>query len=439
MSASSVLELRDFGVAFGPRTVLDAITLDVPASGCTVLLGPSGTGKSTLLRTLAGHNAANPEVRAWGSAIYAGLPASGEHRPALVAQHAKLLVASVLENLVYRLPGRAARTQRMQLEAVAAFITECAQPWLFDCLQAPVVERPLVQQRAIAILREAIAAPELLMVDEPTAGLRPEEARTIVDLLAMLAQRRALLVVLHNLREAQELASHIVLIAGGKLQEAGDVQSFFDAPRTESGRLFLASGSCPEPGSEPVPRGDAAPAATSAPSASRGPRGFAWLLPGRLAGTPWPGLIHGLDYDMRLLADIGVTQLVALTEERFDPGWAAPYGIGCLAHPMPDMQAPGLSQALAICRDIDAMLQGGEVIAVHCRAGLGRTGTVLAAYWLWRSAGKADALSALEHVRRIEPGWVQSQPQVRFLEEFARRLASGDIGPRWEVEFDGHA
>jgi atypical dual specificity phosphatase len=194
--------------------------------------------------------------------------------------------------------------------------------------------------------------------------------------------------------------------------------------------------SMPEPAAEPVPRRDRASHAVSAPSAACGPRGFAWLLPGRLAGTPWPGLIHGLDYDMRLLADIGVTQLVALTEERFDPGWATPYGIGCLSHPMPDMHAPGLSQAFAICRDIDAMLQAGEVVAVHCRAGLGRTGTVLAAYWLWRGAGRIDALSALEHVRRAEPGWVQSQRQVRFLEEFAQRLAAGQIGPIEEVEID---
>jgi atypical dual specificity phosphatase len=439
MSPPAVLELRGFGVAFGPRSVLDSITFDVPASGCTVLLGPSGTGKSTLLRTLAGHNSANPEVHAWGTAVYAGKPCGGEHRPALVAQNSKLLVASVLENLVCRLPGRSARTQRMQLDVLAPFVTQCGQQWLFDCLQAPVVERPLVQQRVIAILREAIAAPELLMVDEPTADLRPEEARTILDMLAALAKRQALLVVLHNLREVRELASRIALIAGGKLQEDTDVQSFFEAPQTESGRLFLATGSCPEPSGEAVPRPDADSLAASAPSAACGPRGFAWLLPGRLAGTPWPGLIHGPDYDLRLLADIGVTQLICLTEEKFDRDWAAQYGIGCLAHPMPDMQAPSLSQALAICRDIDAMLQAGQVIAVHCRAGLGRTGTVLAAYWLWRGSGKIDALSALEHVRRVEQGWVQSQRQVRFLEEFAQRLTAGEIGPTMEMEFDGNA
>ncbi|MGZ5179544.1 MAG: phosphatase domain-containing putative toxin [Ramlibacter sp.] len=424
MNAPAVLELRGFGVAYGTRTVLDAIDLDVPASGCTVLLGPSGTGKSTLLRTIAGHNTANPQVRTWGSSRYAQAPCEPGHRPALVAQNSRLLVSNVLENLVFHLPGRSALTRRMQIDAVVPLVEQCGQQWLLDALHSPVVERPLAQQRVIAILREAIAAPALLMVDEPTAGLAAQEAHAIVDLLAVLSGSRALLVVLHNLREARQLANHVVLVAGGRLQEAGEPRSFFERPASESGRLFLATGSCPEPARIAPPR---VATFNAAPSAACGPRGFAWLLPGRLAGTPWPGLIHDIDYDLQLLADVGVTQLVCLTEERFDPGWAAPHGIGCRSSPMPDMHAPGLAQAVALCRELDALLQRGEVVAVHCRAGLGRTGTVLAAYWLWRGGGRLDALRALEDVRRMEAGWVQSSVQVRFLEDFAQRLATGEI------------
>lgn len=430
MTAPQVLELRGFGVAYGTRVVLDAVDLDVPASGCTVLLGPSGTGKSTLLRTIAGHNAANPEVRTWGSCRYAAAACEGDHRPSLVTQNSRLLVSNVLENLVFRLPGRSALTRRRQIDAVKPLVEECGQLWLLDELHTPVVVRPLAQQRAIAILREAIAAPELLLVDEPTAGLAPAEAHGLVQLIATLSRKRALLVVLHNLQEARQLASHIALIAGGRLQESGEPRAFFDGPASESGRLFLATGSCPEPARIAVPQGEAF---DPAPSAACGPRGFAWLLPGRLAGTPWPGLIHGVDYDLQLLSGVGVTQLMSLTEERFDPGWAAAHGIGCRAYPMPDMHAPSVPQALAMCRELDAMLAAGEVVAVHCRAGMGRTGTVLAAYWLWRAAGSLDALRALEDVRRIEAGWVQSPAQVRFLEEFARHLTAGGIGTEGET------
>jgi len=56
---------------------------------------------------------------------------------------------------------------------------------------------------------------------------------------------------------------------------------------------------------------------------------------------------------------------------------------------------------------------------VHCRAGLGRTGTVLAAHLIWEGKG---SLSALEYVRRIEPRWVQSEAQVKFLEAFSNKV-----------------
>jgi atypical dual specificity phosphatase len=138
--------------------------------------------------------------------------------------------------------------------------------------------------------------------------------------------------------------------------------------------------------------------------------------------------VHGPRYDLEALRSVGVTRLISLTEEPFSPVLASDFGISCLASPMPDMHPPTIEQALDLCRAIDAALAAGEVIAVHCRAGLGRTGTVLAAYWLWRGCGAIGALKALEHVRRIEPGWVQSLAQVKFLEEFALVVASHTTG-----------
>ncbi|MBI3479911.1 MAG: ATP-binding cassette domain-containing protein [Nitrosomonadales bacterium] len=97
----ALLELHGFGVAFGKKVVLCEITFAVPELGSVVLLGPSGTGKSTLLRTLAGLSSATPSFRTWGSAFYRGssLP-DAEERPELVAQSAQLMMSSVLENVV---------------------------------------------------------------------------------------------------------------------------------------------------------------------------------------------------------------------------------------------------------------------------------------------------------------------------------------------------
>lgn len=431
----AVLELRGFGVALGARTILRDLTASIASTGCTVLLGPSGTGKSTLLRTLAGYNRAIPQLRTWGEALYAGAPCAPGHEPALVMQNSRLLVATVLENLVCGMPGRTALTRRDQLDALAPLLAECEQQALLPMSTRQVVELPLATQRIVAVLREAVAAPELLMIDEPTAGLDAAEADRVLAVIRALARRRALLVVLHNLLQARETAQDILLVAGGQVQEAQPASRYFAEPASASGRQFLATGSCPEP-ADPEAQAEPPPACAPMPQTLRmrggaahvaqaacGPRGFVWLLPGQLAGTPWPGVIRDAAQDLRSLQEVGVTWLISLTEEPFPPAQAAPYGMRCLAFPMPDMHAPTIRQALDLCARIDWLLGQGDVVAVHCRAGLGRTGTVLAAYWLWRAQGRLSAVRALEDVRRLEPLWVQSQVQVDFLAEFALVVA----------------
>jgi atypical dual specificity phosphatase len=91
------------------------------------------------------------------------------------------------------------------------------------------------------------------------------------------------------------------------------------------------------------------------------------------------------------------------------------------------MCAPGLGQAVELCRQIDAFITQGNAVAVHCRAGLGRTGTILACYLIWEGM---EALDALEAARRIQPNWVQSTQQAEFLEDFAGYLAKNRAAVR---------
>ena len=83
-SAINILELRGYGVGFAHKVVLAEIDLNIADRGVNVLLGPCGTGKSTLLRTLAGHNNPNPSLRTWGEASFLGAPLGGDELPALL-------------------------------------------------------------------------------------------------------------------------------------------------------------------------------------------------------------------------------------------------------------------------------------------------------------------------------------------------------------------
>jgi atypical dual specificity phosphatase len=433
---TGVLELRSYGVAFGESIVLSAVTLSVPERGATVLLGPGGTGKSTLLRTIAGFNAANPSLRSWGEADYIGAPLGTGELPALVSQSARLMMASVFDNVVHNLPERNILTPLQQRDLVKRLLTHGGLGALTERLDERVVKLPLAQQRHLAILRLAAAGPKLLCLDEPTTGLNDAESEVLLDYIRRETEHRAILIVLHNQEQARALGGVTALLAGGIIQEATPTPEFFATPQTPAAREFVRNGNCsvPTPDALPDELDTQAAPPPPIPEAARhyvsdafGPRGFLWLKKGRLAGTPRPGVFFDPEYDLKALQRVGVTVLVSLTQTPVDTDMLGPYGIRNIRSPVPDMGAPSIEQASQLCSQIDAMLANDDVVAVHCRAGLGRTGTVLAAYLIWEGT---SALDALESVRRVEPRWVQSEEQVTFLEEFAQAVANDAVPPR---------
>ena len=154
-------------------------------------------------------------------------------------------------------------------------------------------------------------------------------------------------------------------------------------------------------------------------SAFRGPRGFRWIIPGRLGGCPQPGLLRSLEEDLDALKRVSMTTLVTLTEAehpQLDEIEAS--GIRTVFLPMDDMRTPEHAVAAAHFKEIDALLAADEVVIYHCRAGLGRTGLMLAGYLIWKT--HCDAETAIYTVRSAEQGYIQSKEQELFLEEMAK-------------------
>lgn len=150
--------------------------------------------------------------------------------------------------------------------------------------------------------------------------------------------------------------------------------------------------------------------------------GFNWILPKRLAGSGRPGLLADLEEDVAFLRGEGISTIVTLTEELVS-------GLvdGCIGHaghaafeiihfPIPDMGFPTPRACAVVCRDIITRMERSAVL-VHCRAGLGRTGTIAACCLVVMGEEPARAL---QRVRAINPRYVQTPAQEQFIGHFAR-------------------
>jgi atypical dual specificity phosphatase len=276
-----------------------------------------------------------------------------------------------------------------------------------------------------------LAEPALLCVDEATSELDTRWSERIIDYLRSQAKNRAILFITHNRQHAQKLGGCTALIAGGRLIENAPTEKFYDAPSEALSKTFVRFGSCaaPSPNAKPselTTEGRRLLQNYTRPAGRyKGPQppsAFRWLINGQIAGTSRPGLFGDLDDDLRRLCALGINRIVTLEERVFiEPKTISKYGLRAELFPIPDLRAPTCNAAIELCVDLSRWLRADNSIAFHSRAGRGRTGTMLAAYLIYTGQ---SALEALERVRRINPAWVESDEQVRFLKCFAEAICA---------------
>lgn len=157
------------------------------------------------------------------------------------------------------------------------------------------------------------------------------------------------------------------------------------------------------------------------------PDRFHWVVPGKIAGLSLPGRVSPLADDLAKIRSIGVRSLATLTEGPLDAVALEKAGITGEHFAIDDFSVPTLERVEAFCAFVDARLAAGDAVGVHCWAGLGRTGLMIAC-WLVRDP-KTTTVEVLRTIRRIEPGFVQTAQQEAFISVWESRVRSASPRP----------
>jgi putative amino-acid transport system ATP-binding protein len=229
---------------FDGAHVIDNIDLKISEGERVVVIGPSGTGKSTLLRCLnfldrpqAGKITIGDLTVDAASASRADILAL-RRRAAFVFQNYALFAnKTAKENIMEAL---VTVQKRPRAEAEARALAVLAETGLSDKADSYPAALSGGQQQRVGIGRAMAQGADLMLFDEPTSALDPEWVGEVLDLMRRVAERKqTMLIVTHEMQFAREIADRVVFMHGGKIVESGPPDQMFGAPQDERLRRFL--------------------------------------------------------------------------------------------------------------------------------------------------------------------------------------------------------
>jgi polar amino acid transport system ATP-binding protein len=237
------LRLDGLSKAFAGRTVLDGVSADFGAARAVVFIGPSGGGKSTLLRTIAGLEAPDSGTVSFdGSAVdYSSEEKLRAHRRRLgvVFQAFNLFPhLTALENITLALEKVHGQPAEQARETAMATLRRFQ---LGEHAAKKPAELSGGQKQRVAIARAIAAQPRLLLLDEPTSALDPEMTAEVLELIEELkTEGRDFVLVTHEMGFARRVGDTVAFLADGRIVERGAPAQLFEAPQSAQCRDFLA-------------------------------------------------------------------------------------------------------------------------------------------------------------------------------------------------------
>ncbi|MHC4990333.1 MAG: phosphate ABC transporter ATP-binding protein PstB [Planctomycetota bacterium] len=234
-----ILDVRDFNLWYGAKQALFHNSISIPRGKVTALIGPSGCGKSTLLRSVNRLNDLLDIVRIEGEMFLSGDPIYDpsvdvielRKRMGMVFQKPNPFPMSIYENVVYSLRIDGERDKSVLDEVCECSLRGAA---LWDEVKDRLSENALGmsggQQQRLCIARAIAAEPEVLLLDEPCSALDPIATGKIEDLIRALRGEYSILIVTHNMQQAQRCSDYTALMYLGQVLEYGPTLTLFTNP-----------------------------------------------------------------------------------------------------------------------------------------------------------------------------------------------------------------
>jgi iron(III) transport system ATP-binding protein len=235
------MDIRVTGLTktFGSTTALSDVSLDVPEGSLTCFLGPSGCGKTTLLRVIAGLEDSDAGQILLGDADLSHTPARDRNFGVVFQSYSLFPNLTAAQNVAYGLECR--KWAKADIRARVSEMLDLVH--LADQRDKLPAQMSGGQQQRIAIARALAPHPSLLLLDEPLSALDAKVREELRQEIRAIQQRLGIttIMVTHDQNEALEMADQIVVLNGGRIEQAGSARALYDRPRTRFVAEFIGS------------------------------------------------------------------------------------------------------------------------------------------------------------------------------------------------------
>lgn len=237
-----MIKVSNLSKSFDQKEILKEVNITFNDQSCTCIIGPSGTGKSTLLRCIVGlEKPDHGEIIANGSKLLFNTKDLFEYRQHLgvVFQDLHLFKhMKILENITYAL----VKTKGLkQLDANLKAISLLKSFNLEDQAHKYPSQLSGGQRQRVAIIRSLALEPSFLLLDEPTSALDAETILELVDMLQAIKQQTGLIIITHDINFAKRIGDEIVMMDQGQIVEHTSTSQFFTNPNTEIAKRYIES------------------------------------------------------------------------------------------------------------------------------------------------------------------------------------------------------